>query len=168
MGGHSWWAMLMSLKAVGMYGTGGCGIGLWCFSRGASDTSDTCCTWGQRTMQRLLPVAAEVVLSHTHIRRRSGCWSGLLLVVTDEQQAEFIYEHVEGAEEPPQPEVVASRLVQARNLIILVHSSHVLATRCKVRVPGGRTLMQNSVTKAWSSLTCTWCSQPQAVVRLTV
>ena len=81
-------------------------------------------------------------------------------VVTDELQAEFIYEHVEGAkavagtrvrsvgihddvgvvagpneklhEEPARPVVVASRLVQACNLVFLVHGSHVPETRGKV------------------------------------
>ena len=85
-------------------------------------------------------------------------------VVIDELQAEFIYECVEGAkavagtgvgsvgihnvgvargpdeklyEEPAQPVVVASRLVQACDLVVLVHGSHVPETRGKVRVPGG-------------------------------
>ena len=75
-------------------------------------------------------------------------------------QAEFIYEHVEGAkavagtgvrsvgihddvgvvggpdeklhEEPVRPAVVASRLVQACDLVVLVHGSHVPETRGKV------------------------------------
>ena len=92
-------------------------------------------------------------------------------VVADELQAEFIYEHVEGAkvvastgvgsvgihdnvgvvggpdeklhEEPARPAVVAYRLVQACDLVVLVHGSHVPETRDKVRVPGGRTFMQN-------------------------
>ena len=79
-------------------------------------------------------------------------------------QEESIYEHVEGAkavagtrvgsagihdyvgvvcgpneelyEEPAWQEVVASRLVQVCNLVILVHGSHVPATRGKVRVTG--------------------------------
>ena len=69
-------------------------------------------------------------------------------------------------EEPAWPAVVESRLVQACKLIVLVHGSHVPATRGKVRVLGGRTFMQNCVKKAGSSLT--WCSQPQAVERSTV
>ena len=97
-------------------------------------------------------------------------------VVADELQAEFIYEHVEGAkavasmgvrsvgihddvgvvgspdeklhEEPARPAVVASRLVQACNLVVLVHGSHVPETRGKVRVPGGRTFMQNCVKRS--------------------
>ena len=97
-------------------------------------------------------------------------------VVADELQAEFIYEHVEGAkavavtgvrsvgiydnvgvvrgpdeklhEEPAQPAVVASCLVQACDLVVLVHSSHVPETRGKVRVPGGRTFMQNCVKRS--------------------
>ena len=48
-------------------------------------------------------------------------------------------------EEPAQPEVVASCLVQACDLVVLVHGSHVPETRGKVRVPGGRTFMQNCV-----------------------
>ena len=94
-------------------------------------------------------------------------------VVADELQAEFIYKHVEGAkavagpgvrsvgihddvgvvggpderlhEEPARPAVVASRLVQACDLVVLVHGSHVPETRVKVRVPGGRTFMQDCV-----------------------
>ena len=81
-------------------------------------------------------------------------------VVADELQAEFIYEHVEGAKtvasmgvgsvgnhdnvvivrgpdeklhkEPGRPAVVASRLVQACDLVVLVHISHVPETRGKV------------------------------------
>ena len=92
-------------------------------------------------------------------------------VVADELQAEFIYEHVESAkavagtrvrcvailddvgvvggpdeklhEEPARPTVVASRLVQAFDLVVLVHGYHVPETRGKVRVLGGRTFMQS-------------------------
>ena len=97
-------------------------------------------------------------------------------VVTNELQAVFIYEHVEGAkavagtgvesvgihgdvgivhgpndelhEEPAWPVVVASHLVHACSLFILVYGSHVPATRGKVRAPRGRTFMQNCVKKA--------------------
>ena len=92
-------------------------------------------------------------------------------VVTDELQAEFIYEHVEDAkavagtgvrslrihddgpdeklhEEPARPAVVASRLVQACDLVVLVDGSHVPETRGKVRVPEGRTFMQNCVKRS--------------------
>ena len=97
-------------------------------------------------------------------------------VVAEELQAEFIYEHVEGAkavagmgvgsvgfhdnvgivcgpdeklhEEPAQQVVVAPRLVQACNLVILLHGSHVPETRGKVRVHRGRTFMQNCVKRA--------------------
>ena len=97
-------------------------------------------------------------------------------VVADELQAEFIYEHMEGAkavagtgvgsvgihdnvgivrspdeklhEEPARPAVVASHLVKACDLVVLVHSSHVPETRGKVRVPGGRTFMQNCVKRS--------------------
>ena len=124
-------------------------------------------------MQRLLPVAAGErsgwCCPTPCKRRRSDCCA----VVSDELQAEFIYEHVEGAkavagpgvrsvgihddvgvvggpdeklhEEPARPVVVASRLVQACDLVILVHGSHVPETRGKVRVPGGRTFMQDCV-----------------------
>ena len=95
-------------------------------------------------------------------------------VVADELQAELIYKHVEGAkavagtgvrsvgihddvgivgspdeklhEEPARPAVVASRLVQACDLVILVQGSH--ETRGKVRVPGGRTFMQNCMKRS--------------------
>ena len=99
----------------------------------------------QQTTQRLLPVAEH-----------SGG-----VVVADKLQAEFIYEHVEGAkavagtgvryvgihddvgavggpdeklhEEPVRPAVVASRLVQACDLVVLVDGSHVPETRGKVK-----------------------------------
>ena len=48
-------------------------------------------------------------------------------------------------EEPARPAVVASRLVQACDLVVLVHGSHVPETRVKVRVPAGRTFMQDRV-----------------------
>ena len=101
-------------------------------------------------MQRLLPVAADKL-------------------------AEFIYEHVEGAkavastvvgsvgihdnvgvvrgpdelhEDPARPAVVASRLVQACDLVVLVQGFHVPETRGKVRIPGGRTFMENCVKRS--------------------
>ena len=51
-------------------------------------------------------------------------------------------------EEPAGPAVVAFRLVQACDLVILVHGSHVPETRGKVRVPRGRTFMQNCVKRS--------------------
>ena len=103
------------------------------------------------------------------LRRAVDCCA----VVADKLQAEFIYGHVEGAkavagtgvgsvgihdnvgvvggpdeklhEEPAWPVVVASRLVQACDLVVLVH---VPETRGKVRVPGGRTFMQNCVKRS--------------------
>ena len=79
-------------------------------------------------------------------------------VVADELQAEFIYEHdnvgvvrcpdEELHEQPARPAVVASRLVQACDLVVLVHGSHVPETRGKVRVPGGRTFMKNCVKRS--------------------
>ena len=97
-------------------------------------------------------------------------------VVADELQAEFIYEHVEGAkavagmrvgavgihdnvgvvccpdeelhEQPERPAVVASHLVQACDLVVLVQGSHVPEMRGKVRVPGGRTFMKNCVKRS--------------------
>ena len=123
-----------------------------------------------------------VVLSHALQTKEVGLLGpgvaavGGCAVVADELQAEFIYEHVEGAkavagtgvrsvgihddvgvvggpeeklhEEPAWPAVVASRLVQACDLVVLVHSSHVPETRGKVRVPGGRTFMQNCVKRS--------------------
>ena len=96
-------------------------------------------------------------------------------VVTDKLQAEFIYEHVQGAN------VVAGTIFRsvgihdyvgfvrstkeelhvepACNMVDLVHCFHVSATR-------GRSFMQNCVKKAWSSLT--WCSKPQAGEQSTV
>ena len=134
-------------------------------------------------MQRLLPVAAGGrsgwCCPTPCKRRRSDCWArgfaavDCCAVVADELQAEFIYEHVEGAkavagpgvrsvgihddvgvvggpdeklhEEPARPAVVASRLVQACDLVVLVHGSHVPETRVKVRVLAGRTFMQDRV-----------------------
>ena len=97
-------------------------------------------------------------------------------VVASELQVEFIYQHVEGAkpvagtgvvsvgvhdnvgvvscpdqklhEEPARSAVVASRLVQACYLVVLVHGSHVPEMRDKVRVPGDRTFMQNCVKRS--------------------
>ena len=94
-------------------------------------------------------------------------------VVADKLQAEFIYKHVEGAkavagtgvrsvgihddvgvvggtdeklhEEPARRAVMASHLFQACDLFVLVHGSHVPEMRGKVRVPRGRTFMQNCV-----------------------
>ena len=51
-------------------------------------------------------------------------------------------------EEPAWPEVVAPRLVQACDLVVLVHGSHEPETRVKVRVPGGRTFMENCVKRS--------------------
>ena len=45
-------------------------------------------------------------------------------------------------EEPARPALVASRLVQPCDLVVLVHGSHVPEKRGKVRVPRGRTFMQ--------------------------
>ena len=119
-----------------------------------------------------------MVLSHTLQTKGIGLLgldfaADCCVVVTDKLHAEFIFEHVEGAntvagmrvgsvgihdyvgivrgpdeelhEEPVQPEVLASRLVQACKPVILVYWSHVPATRGKVRGPGGRTFMQNCV-----------------------
>ena len=69
-------------------------------------------------------------------------------------------------EEPAMPMEVVSFLVQVFNLVILVHVSHVPEAVRNVRVPGGRTLIQNCVKKAGSLLA--WCSQPQAVASETV
>ena len=51
-------------------------------------------------------------------------------------------------EQPARPAVVESRLVQACDLVVLVHGSHVPETRGKVRVPGGRTFMKNCVKRS--------------------
>ena len=124
----------------------------------------------------------RVVLSHALQTKEVGLlgpgFAGVdcCVVVADELQAEFIYEHVEGAkavagtgmgsvgihdnvgvvrgpdeklhEEPARPAVVASCLVQACDLVVLVHGSHVPETRGKVRVPGGRTFMQDCVKRS--------------------
>ena len=119
----------------------------------------------------------KVVVSHALQKKEVGLLGpgfavvDCCVVVADELQAEFIYEHVEGEkavagtrvgsvgihayvgivgrpdeelhEEPARPAVVASHLVQACDLVVLVHGSHVPETRGKVRVPVGRTFMQN-------------------------
>ena len=69
-------------------------------------------------------------------------------------------------EKPEGPAVVASRLFRHCNLVVLVHDSHILATKVKVGVPRDRTFIQNCAKKAGSWLT--WSSQPQAVARSTV
>ena len=51
-------------------------------------------------------------------------------------------------EEPARPAVVVSGLVQACNLFLLVHGSHVTETRDKVSAPGGRIFMQNCVKRS--------------------
>ena len=119
-----------------------------------------------------------VVLSHSLQTKEIGLLGpgftavDCCAVVADE----FIYEHMEGAkavagtgvrsvgihddvgivggpdeklhEEPARPAVVAPRLVQACDLVVLVHGSHVPETRGKVRVPGARTFMQNCVKRS--------------------
>ena len=55
-------------------------------------------------------------------------------------------------EEPARPVVVASHLVQACNLVVLVHSFHLPATTGKVTLAGGRTFMQNCVKNAGGHL----------------
>ena len=139
---------------------------------GATDHAEVVCLWRPGNVRGgVVPTPCK--------RRRSDCWArasrrwDCCAVVADELQAEFIYEHVEGAkavagpgvgsvgihddvgvvggpdeklhEEPARPAVVASRLVQACDLVVLVHGSHVPETRVKVRAPAGRTFMQDSV-----------------------
>ena len=102
--------------------------------------------------------------------------SGMLCSIRRSSCRQFIYEHVEDAkavagmgvgsvgihdnvgvvhgpdqklhEEPALPAVVASHLVQACDLVVLVHGSHVPEMRGKVRVPGGRTFMQNCLKRS--------------------
>ena len=129
-----------------------------------------------------------MVLSHTLQTKKAGLLGpgfaavDCCAVVADEEQAKFIYEHLEGAkvvagrrmgsveshdnvvvvhspdeelhEDPVLPAIVASGLVQACNLVVLVHGCHVPATRGKVRVPRGRTFMQKCVKRSQESLTC--------------
>ena len=138
---------------------------------GATDHAEVVACGGRGTF--------GVVLSHALQTKEVGLLGpgfaavDCCAVVADELQAEFIYEHVEGAkavagpgvrsvgihddvgvvggpdekfhEEPARPAVVASRLVQACDLVVLVHGSHVPETRVKVRAPAGRTFMQDSV-----------------------
>ena len=141
---------------------------------GATDHAEVVAGGGQGTF--------GVVLSHALQTKEIGLLSlgfaavDCCAVVADELQAEFIYEHVEGAkavantgvgsvgihdnvgivrgqdeklhEEPSRPAVVVSHLVQTCDLVVLVHGSHVPETRGKVRVPGGRTFMQNCVKRS--------------------
>ena len=51
-------------------------------------------------------------------------------------------------EEPVRPAVVASRLVQVCDLVILIHGSHAPERRGKVRVPRGRTFMHSCVKRS--------------------
>ena len=156
-----------------------CGAG-FC-RRWPSVSSGICCTWRNKPCRgccRWRPgnVQGGVVPRPANEGGRTagpGLHGGGLLCDADELQAEFIYEHVEGAkvvagtgvrsvgihgdvgvvggpdeklhEEPERPVVVASCLVQACDLVVLVDGSHVPETRGKVRVPGGRTFMQNCV-----------------------
>ena len=138
---------------------------------GATDHAEVVACGGRGTF--------GVVLSHALQTKEVGLLGpgfaavDCCAVVADELQAEFIYEHVEGAkavagpgvrsvgiqddvgvvggpdeklhEEPARPAVVASRLVQACDLFVLVHGSHVPETRVKVRVLAGRIFMQDRV-----------------------
>ena len=112
---------------------------------GATDHAEVVACGGRGTF--------GVVLSHALQTKEVGLLGpgfaavDCCAVVADELQAEFIYEHVEGAkavagpgvrsvgihddEEPARPAVVASRLVQACDLVVLVHGSHVPETRVK-------------------------------------
>ena len=138
---------------------------------GATDQAEVVAGGGQGTF--------GVVLSNALQTKEVGLLGPGFAAVdccADELQAEFIYEHLEGAkavagtrvrsvgihddvgvvgglheklhEEPARPAVVASRLVQACDLVVLVHGSHVPETRGKVRVPGGRTFMQKCVKRS--------------------
>ena len=146
-------------------------------------SSGTCCILGATDHAEVVACGGRgtfgVVLSHALQTKEVGLLGpgfaavDCCAVVADELQAEFIYEHVEGAkgvagpgvrsvgihddvgivggpdeklhEEPARPAVVASRLVQACDLVVLVHGSHVPETRVKVRVPGGRTFLCKTV-----------------------
>ena len=138
---------------------------------GATDHAEVVAGGGRGTFGVVLVQKKEVGLLGPGFAVVDCC-----AVVADELQAEFIYEHVEGAkavastrvgsvgihdhvgvvrgpdeelhEQPAQPAVVASRLVQACDLVVLVHGSHVPETRGKVRVPGGRTFMKNCVKRS--------------------
>ena len=134
---------------------------------GATDHAEVVACGGRGTF--------GVVLSHALQTKEFGLLGlgfaavDCCAVVADELQAQFIYEHVEGAkavacpgvrsvgihddvgvvgcpdeklhEEPARPAVVASRLVQ----VVLVHGSHVPETRVKVRAPAGRTFVKDRV-----------------------
>ena len=141
---------------------------------GATDHAEVVSCGGRGTFR--------VVLSNALQRKEVGLLGPGFAAVdccevgADELQAEFIYEHVEGAkavagpgvrsvgihddvgivggpdeklhEEPARPAVVASRLFQVCDLVVLVHGSQVPETRGKVRVPGGRTFMQDCVKRS--------------------
>ena len=153
-----------------------------CFRRRWPGVSScTCCTWRNRPCRgccRWRPgnvrggVVPRLQTKEVGLLGPGFAAVDCCAVVADELQAEFIYEHVEGAkavpgtvgihenvgvvccpdeklhEEPARPAVVASRLAQACDLIVLVHGSHVPEMRGKVRVPGGRTFMQNCVKRS--------------------
>ena len=138
---------------------------------GAKDHAEVVASGGWETF--------GVVLSHTLQTKEVGLLGldfteeDCCAVVTNELQAEFMHEHVEGVkaaagtgvgyvgihdnvgvvhspdeklhEEPTWPAVVASCLVQACDLVVLVYGSHVPEMRGKVREPGGRKFMQNCV-----------------------
>ena len=162
-----------------MWSSSACGV---CFRRQwAGVSSGTCCTWRNKPRRSCCrwrpgnvqggvvprPATKEVGLLGPGFTAEDCC-----AVVTDELQAEFIYEHVEGAkavggmgvgsvgihdnvgvvrgpdEKLHEEPVVASRLVQACDLVVLVHGSHVPEMRGNVRVPGGRTFMQNCVKRS--------------------
>ena len=73
-------------------------------------------------------------------------------VVADELQAEFIYEHVEGAKAVAGTRVgsvgIHDNVGVVRGPDEELHCSHVPETRGKVRVPRGRTFMQDCVKRS--------------------
>ena len=122
-----------------------------CFRRWWASVSSGTCTWRNRPC-RLLP--AGEVLSHALQTKEVGLLGpgftavDCCAVVADENVGVVRGPDEELHEEPARPAVVPSHLVQACDLVVLVHVSHVPETRGKVRVPGGRTFMQDCVKRS--------------------
>ena len=98
---------------------------------------------------RLLCGSLRQAVGRAHLRTCGRCKSGGRYgsgVCRIRDDVGFVHgANEELHEEPAWPAVVASRLVQACNLVVLVHGSLVNATKGKVRIPWGRIFMQNCI-----------------------
>ena len=112
-------------------------------------SSDTCCTWRNKPCRGCCQwwpgnIQGGVVPHPANEGGLTAGPEGAKAVAGTRVRSEGIHDYVgvvhrpneELHEEPAWPVVVASLLVQACNLVVLVHGLHVPATRGKVGVPG--------------------------------